>query len=271
MLIDSFGRNINYLRISVTDLCNFRCTYCMPPEGVALKPHTAILRYEQIAAVAAAAAGLGVNKIKLTGGEPLVKKNIEYLVELIARLSGITDLGMTTNGSLLTPDKARALKSAGLMRVNISLDTLDAAKFRTITCGGSLQDVLAGIDAALDAGLKPVKINMVVFNNTTAVEVESMRSFCASKGVTLQTIRCFDLTTSKIDVRRDVSTDRPHLCAQCDRLRLTADGFLKSCLHSDNEVKVDFDNIEASIQGAVRLKPRAGEVCRERVMSQIGG
>lgn len=271
MLIDSFGRTINYLRVSVTDRCNYRCTYCMPPEGVALKPHGAILRYEQIAAVVGAGALLGITKVKLTGGEPLVKKNLENLVGLIAQLSGITDLGMTTNGSLLTPDKARVLKSAGLMRVNISLDTIDPAKFREITRGGRLQDVVSGIDAALAAGLTPVKLNKIVFSDTSAEEVETMRLFCAGKGVALQTIRCFDLTTPKTDSRGGISTDRPHLCSQCDRLRLTADGFLKSCLHSDNEVKVDFDDIQASILMAVREKPRVGDVCRERIMSQIGG
>ena len=271
MLIDSFGRTIKYLRISVTDLCNYRCTYCMPPEGVLLKPHKAILRYEQIAAIAEAGAWLGISKIKLTGGEPLVKRNIKHLVEMIARIPEITDLGMTTNGSLLTREKARELKSAGLMRVNISLDTLDPVKFKLLTRGGDLNDVLTGIDAALEAGLKPVKVNMVVFNDTVPEEIEFLRLFCATRGVELQTIRCFVLTIPKTDNQHGVLTDRPHLCAKCDRLRLTADGFLKSCLHSDKEVKVDFDNIEASIQAAVRAKPPAGETCMERGMSQIGG
>jgi cyclic pyranopterin phosphate synthase len=243
----------------------------MPAEGVALKPRDEIVRFEAIAKIVAVGAKLGIRKVKLTGGEPLVRRNIERLVAMVARIPGIIDFGMSTNGSLLTKEKAGELKAAGLMRVNISLDTLDGARFKELTRGGNIQKVLAGIDAALAAGLTPVKVNMVVFSETSAEAIESMRSFCAGKGVVLQTIRCFDLTARKTDGRGPIPTDRPHLCAQCDRLRLTADGFLKSCLHSDGEIKVDFTDIEKSIREAVRNKPRAGELCRQRVMSQIGG
>jgi len=269
MLIDQYNRSITYLRISVTDRCNYRCTYCMPPGGVTLKPHEQMLRYEDIIAIVREAAALGVAKIKLTGGEPLVKRNIEELVRGIAAVPGISDLGMTTNASLLTPEKARALKQAGLMRVNISLDTLDAAHFCRITRGGRIEDVLRGIDAALEAGLTPVKINMVVFADTTVEEVDAMGRFCAAKGARLQTISHFSLHERA--GKNYMEAGRPPRCEECNRLRLTADGYFKSCLFSDDEIKVDMQNIRQSIIHAVANKPPSGSTCTTRAMSQIGG
>lgn len=158
-MIDHLGRAIDYLRISVTDRCNLRCIYCMPAEGVPWRPHNEMLRIEEIARIARVAAGEGITKVRLTGGEPLVKRGIVALITDLAA-TGITDISLTTNGILL-PRMARELKDAGLTRVNISLDTLDAEQFRTITRLGNIEDVLAGIDCALEYDFNPVKVNAV--------------------------------------------------------------------------------------------------------------
>ena len=168
--LDGFNRPISYLRISVTDRCNLRCTYCMPPEGVPWRPHEEILRYEEIETVVRAAAQLGISKVRLTGGEPLVRPGIVDLVRLLAGVPGVDDLAMTSNGTLLA-GYARDLAAAGLQRVNVSLDTLRPERFRSITMCGELSDALAGIDAARDAALTPVKINMVVIRGTNDGEV----------------------------------------------------------------------------------------------------
>ena len=161
MIQDSFGRVIDYLRISVTDRCNLRCVYCMPPQGIALKTHDEILRYEEIERLVRAAAALGVRKVRLTGGEPLVRPNIEHLVEMIAAVPGIEDVSMTTNAVLLDR-RAETLARAGLHRVNVSLDTLRADRFERITRFGCIADVWRGLQAAERAGLAPIKLNVVV-------------------------------------------------------------------------------------------------------------
>jgi len=161
-LSDSFHRPINYLRISVTDRCNLRCVYCMPAEGISLMSHNDILTYEEIHTVARAAAGLGINKIRLTGGEPLVRLGLSELIQMLAQIDGIDDISLTTNGTLLGRYAAE-LKSAGLRRVNVSLDTLKAERFKLITrIGNNLGEVLAGIEVARAVGLEPVKLNVVV-------------------------------------------------------------------------------------------------------------
>jgi cyclic pyranopterin phosphate synthase len=159
--LDPFGRNINYLRISVTDRCNLRCIYCMPPEGVPQISHNEILSYEEIWTVVRAAAELGINKIRLTGGEPLVRAELPNLVRMLSQIKGIEELLLTTNGTFLKK-YALELKQAGLSRVNVSLDTLKLDKFRYITRLGELKTVLEGIKAAKEAGFEPVKINTVI-------------------------------------------------------------------------------------------------------------
>lgn len=158
-MIDHLGRTIDYLRISVTDRCNLRCIYCMPAEGVAWRSHNEMLRIEEIARIARVAAGEGITKVRLTGGEPLVKRGIVALITDL-RAAGIQDISLTTNGILL-PRMAQELKDAGLTRVNISLDTLDPEQFKAITRLGKIEDVLAGIDCALEYGFDPVKVNAV--------------------------------------------------------------------------------------------------------------
>jgi GTP 3',8-cyclase len=268
-LYDSSGRAITYLRISVTDRCNYRCAYCMPAEGVTLKPHAFILRYEQIIEISRVAAGMGIRKIRLTGGEPLIKRNLEFLVAGLAAIPELDEVCMTTNGSLLTAEKAVALKKAGLHRVNISLDTLDPEQFTQITRGGCIDDVFRGIDAAVCAGLTPVKVNMVVSADTTEEQIVGMRSFCATHSAILQTINRFSLHRHAGKVEH--GADRPLPCEQCNRLRLTADGYLKPCLFSDDEIKVDLTDIAGSFQRAVDTKLPYGQSCTTRHMSQIGG
>lgn len=165
-MIDSFNRVIDYLRISVTDRCNFRCTYCMPDEGVPPLPHAEILSYEEILRIIRIVGHLGVRKIRLTGGEPLVRKGITGFISRLTALNMISDLSMTTNGSLLS-DMAQELKKAGLQRVNISLDTANPEKFAFITRRGRLEETLSGIRGALAAGLAPVKLNVVLSEHFT--------------------------------------------------------------------------------------------------------
>jgi cyclic pyranopterin phosphate synthase len=178
---DAFGRTIDYLRVSVTDRCNLRCIYCMPPEGVQPIAHEQVLRFEEIARVVEAAVGLGVRRVRLTGGEPLVRRGIGDLVRLLRALPGLEEISLTTNGTLLA-GMAVALKEAGLDRVNISLDTLDAKRYATITRGGSLQTVLLGIDAARQAGLNPVKVNMVVLRGINDDETLAMARQSEERG-----------------------------------------------------------------------------------------
>jgi cyclic pyranopterin phosphate synthase len=169
-LIDSFGRTIDYLRVSVTDRCNFRCVYCMPEEGAPIAPKEQILRFEEIERLLRIAAGLGMRKVRLTGGEPLVRKDIVQLVERVGSIPGIEDISLTTNG-LLLPRLAADMARGGLNRVNISLDTLRPERFQAIARRGSLDDVLSGIDASLAAGLSPIKLNAVVMRGVNDDEV----------------------------------------------------------------------------------------------------
>lgn len=167
---DTHQREINYLRVSVTDRCNLRCRYCLPPEGVSLLPHSEILRLEEIERVVRAATLVGVRKVRLTGGEPLVRQGLARLVSMLAEIPEIDDLALTTNGTLLA-SRVRELKGAGLKRVNVSLDTLRPERFSWITRGGELGDVFRGIEAALEFALHPVKLNAVVIEGFNADEV----------------------------------------------------------------------------------------------------
>jgi cyclic pyranopterin phosphate synthase len=179
--LDAYHRPISYLRVSVTDRCNLRCVYCMPPEGIPLRAHDEILSYEEIETIVRAAAEMGIHKVRLTGGEPLVRLGIVELVQMLARIPGIDDLSMTTNGTLL-PRYADDLKKAGLRRVNVSLDTLRPARFRQITRQGSLEDALSGIQSAHQAGLEPVKINAVIIRHLNDDEVTDLARKTVTEG-----------------------------------------------------------------------------------------
>jgi cyclic pyranopterin phosphate synthase len=271
MLQDRSGREINYLRVSVTDRCNLRCEYCMPPGGVEHKSHGEMLCYEEIAEVVRGAVRLGICKVRLTGGEPLVRKGAAGLVRILRGLEGLEEISMTTNGILLTPCVAAELKEAGLDRLNISLDTLDPARYREITRGGDVGDVLRGISAAQEAGFAGTKVNMVVSPPGSREDIDMMRSFCSREGLVLQTINRFSLSKRTCDTESPHDMDRPLPCEKCNRLRLTSDGYLKPCLFSDVEIKVDFQDIEGSIRKAVEAKPVEGTSCSERSMREIGG
>ena len=274
-LSDSFQRPIDYLRISVTDRCNLRCTYCMPAEGIRLISHADILSYEEIYAVAEAAAGLGINKIRITGGEPLVRAGLPELVQMLAQIGAIDDISLTTNGILLARYAAE-LKSASLRRVNVSLDTLKPDKFKHITRGGNLDDVRKGIEVAESVGLNPIKFNVVVTsginddelldfasktitdgwhvrfiehmpfvrgdNASSLVSVSEMRQRLAVLGELEPCsfkgngpAKYFRLPQAKGTIGF-ITPVSEHFCFHCNRLRLTADGKLRPCLLSEAEI-----------------------------------
>ncbi len=274
-LYDSFQRPINYLRISVTDRCNLRCIYCMPAKGVRLMSHRDILTYEEIYTIVRAAAELGINKVRLTGGEPLVRSGLTELVKMLAQIEAIDDISLTTNGTSLSRYAAE-LKQAGLKRVNISLDTLKSGKFKLITRGTlNLDDVLEGIEAARSVGLNPVKLNMVVMSGINDDELLDFAAKTINEEWHVRFIEFMPINSSASyfvsvsDMRRRlellgqlepclpsvgngpakyfrfphargtigfITPVSEHFCFHCNRLRLTADGRLRLCLLADNEV-----------------------------------
>lgn len=266
-MLDRFNRQINYLRISVTDRCNLRCTYCMPAEGVPLKKHEDILSFNEIAEIVKVGTQLGLKKIRLTGGEPLVRKELPKLVKMIAEIDGIEDIGLTTNGVFLS-QLAVQLKEAGLNRVNISLDTLNSEKFRKITRTGNINDVLKGIDAAIEAELLPVKINFVRIPGENEEDEKEVRKFCEEKNLKLRFIRQMNLKTGEFSV---VEGGIGGNCEICNRLRLTADGFIVPCLHSGLRYNVRKLGIEEAFRRAVNLKPEKGIGTESHEFSNIGG
>jgi GTP 3',8-cyclase len=272
--LDSFGRSINYLRISVTDRCNLRCIYCMPPEGVPQMPHSEILTYEEIHTVVQAAAELGINKIRITGGEPLVRADLPKLIKMLSQIDGIGELALTTNGTVLKK-YAPELKQAGLSRVNVSLDTLKPDKFRYITRLGQLKPALEGIEAAKKASLDPVKINTVVMRGINDDEVLDFAGMTYEEGWHVRFIELMpfkgvaDFVPSnelrqrisllnKLEPCASVTGNGPAMyyrlagakgtigfispltdhsfCSRCNRMRLTPDGKLRPCLLEENEI-----------------------------------
>ncbi len=326
-LLDTFNRHINYLRISVTDRCNLRCIYCMPKEGISPMGHDAILRYEEILRVARSAAEKGITKIRITGGEPLVRKGIIDFVGDLKGISGIAELSLTTNGVLLEAC-AEALYRAGMRRINISLDTLDPEKYRTITRGGDINAVFAGIRKAREAGFAPIKINVVAMRNVNDDEAVEFARLTLDRPVHIRFIEFMPVAgqtmweeaqfISSEELQNRISALGPlipleadekagpakmfqlegaqgklgfitalssHFCKTCNRLRLTADGKLRACLFSDDEIDLKpllrsgccDDELSAVIEQAILSKPQRHEI-REatykkcsRTMSAIGG
>lgn len=304
---DQFDREITYLRVSVTDLCNLRCRYCMP-DGVCQKRHEDILSFEEITEIVAAAAELGVRKVRVTGGEPLVRKGCVDLVRMIAAIPGVEEVDMTTNGVLLARDAA-ALKAAGLRRVNISLDSLDPEKYAYITGGGSLQDAIAGIKAAFDVGLTPVKINTVLIGGFNDDEIPAFVELTRSYPVELRFIelmpmggqfgkdayvpgsrvleavpalspipqdggvaQLYQLTDGKGRVGL-ISPLSRHFCGTCNRLRLTSEGHLKPCLHSNQEILVrgkHGQELLDTLKDAILNKPQMHGALDAEHLSQAG-
>ncbi len=328
MLIDPFGRSITYLRISVTDRCNLRCAYCLPAEGVKWLPNNEILSAEEIIRVAQAAARLGITKIRLTGGEPLVRPEILKIVGEIANIPGINDLSITTNAMLLE-NMALSLMRAGLRRVNISLDTLAPEKFRQVTRFGSFEKVWRGILAAEAVGLTPIKINTVVVGGFNDEDVYSISELTLSHPWHVRFIELMPVANEKdwgnglpsvenryVSVQRmhqmlkDLALEAvesdgfagpertfrakgaigtigfisplgDHFCNKCNRLRLTADGRLRSCLLVDHEISIrealkSGTDLSSFIEQAVLEKPKGHELSKHncpdaRCMAQIGG
>ncbi|MFO7616455.1 MAG: radical SAM protein [Bacteroidales bacterium] len=266
-MYDSFNRKINYLRISVTDRCNLRCRYCMPPEGVPLLRHEDILRFDEILEVAQVAVSRGIDKIRITGGEPLVRKGVVDLVSMISRLDGVKDLSMTTNG-LLLEQFAGQLSAAGLMRVNISMDTTDPGRYREITRGGDIQCLFRGIRAAIDAGLTPVKINCVIRESPEEPDARLVKQFAGDNGLEVRYILEMDLETGHF---RPVIGGEGGNCRSCNRLRLTSNGFLKPCLFSNAGFSVRELGAAAALDKALRSKPESGGVNTRDEFYNLGG
>lgn len=266
-MIDRFNRRIHYLRISVTDRCNLRCRYCMPEEGACLLKHSDILTYEEIRQVVAVAVPLGVDKIRLTGGEPLVRKDIVDLVSMIASVPGVTDLGMTTNGILLD-QFAAPLAEAGLHRINISLDTVDPQKFAKLTRGGDISKVFRGIEASIHAGLRPIKINCVVQSSAMEAEAVRVREYCVQHGLQVRFISQMDLKTGHFGI---VDGGTGGDCSSCNRLRLTSNGMMKPCLFSDLEYDIRSLGIQQAMELALGAKPEKGSRSTSGCFYHVGG
>lgn len=326
-LIDTYNRHINYLRISVTDRCNLRCVYCMPKEGVSQIGHDAILNYEEILRIARIVAARGVSKIRITGGEPLVRRGVIDLIAGLHGLPGITDLSITTNGILLQ-SCAAALRHAGIQRINISLDSLDPEKYKKITRGGDLSAVLAGIRKAREVGFSPIKINVVVMRGVNDDEITAFAKLTIDRPVHIRFIEFMPvgsangwkderfipntevqeritaigtLTEEASGTRSGpahmyrltgaqgklgfISALSSHFCSTCNRLRLTADGRLRTCLFSDDETDLktplrngcDDAELDRIITGTIKSKPQQHKMHEPsfkkcfRGMSAIGG
>ena len=294
-MIDKHGRNISYLRISLTDKCNLRCRYCMPEEGVCKRDHHEMMTEEEVITAVKAAASLGITKIRLTGGEPLVKRNIVSICRKVAAVEGIKEVCLTTNGILL-PQLANDLQEAGVDRLNLSLDTLDPQKYAHITRIGQLEEFNAGLEAALKAGFRKIKINAVLIGGFNDDEIESLAGLTMKYPVDMRFIelmpiqdhdefgeaayvpysKVLEKLPQAVPVEKDggvaklyrlpgaqgniglISPINAHFCGECNRIRLTADGKLKPCLHGAEEYSIkglDFDGIKAVFEEAIWNKP----------------
>lgn len=320
-MIDKFLRKIRYLRISVTNMCNLRCQYCMPPEGIQLMEREEILKFEEIVTIVKHAVKLGIANLRLTGGDPLVRKNIERLVFMLASVEGVKDLAMTTNGILLKK-YASTLKKNGLSRLNISLDTLREDRFSQITRGGCLTDVLEGIEETLRVGFQNTKINVVIMRGINDDELKDFVLFTSKYNVEVRFIELMStgmkkmaeentfITAEEIFQRIQdevklipVNSNAGHgpartykikdakgvigfispvskpFCGSCNRLRLTSDGVLRSCLLSGGEVDIKSvlrtnkgsQAIEGAFREAADLKPASHSGKGKFTMQHIGG
>ncbi|MCR1934151.1 GTP 3',8-cyclase MoaA [Clostridium tepidum] len=319
-MLDKYGRKINYLRVSVTDRCNLRCIYCMPPEGILKKDHNDIMRYEEIFNVIKTASLLGIDKVRFTGGEPLILKNIDKLIYNTSKISSIRDIAMTTNAVLLE-DRVEDLKKAGLKRLNISLDSLKKDRFRSITRGGDINKVFKSIEKSLSIGMRPIKINTVIMKGINDDEIEEFMNLTKEYPISVRFIELMPIGEGRklykdsymsseeiISKNRDfipVETDKSStallykfkgskenigfispmsckFCSGCNRVRLTSEGTLKPCLHSEKEVNLrDYIENEQAILSkmneVIYNKPLEHHMIEEKesnskkMMYQIGG
>jgi len=254
------------LRISVTDRCNLRCTYCIPEEGIVLLDHSAILSFEEIADFTRMAVANGISKVRLTGGEPLVRKGIVELVKMLSKIDGLEDLSMTTNGILL-PDFASDLKKAGLNRINISMDTVNPDNYCQITRNGELEKVMEGIEAARQAGLEPIKINCVLLGQPDE-ETAKLKQFCEDRGLRLRFIHQMNLKTGEFST---VEGGEGGNCSKCNRVRLLANGDIKPCLFSDLAYNIRKLGHQEALDLALGNKPRSGTYNKSGEFYNIGG
>jgi len=268
-MLDKYNRSITYLRISITDNCNLRCTYCVPDGFIFKNQEDRLLSFDDIIEIVKAGSEIGITKIRLTGGEPLLRKGVEELVSRIKGVAGIKELTMTSNGVLLKR-LAKPLKNAGLDRINISLDTLNPLKYEEITRGGNILNVLAAIDEVIAVGFKDTKINTVVMPEFNGNEIEKIRQFCQDKGLYLQRINHYSLSNIN-SIDKTYNAERPLACSVCNRIRVTADGKIKPCLFSDIEIPINFKNIKESLITAINIKPANGTKNTSRQNWQIGG
>ncbi len=265
-MFDRFNRQISYLRISVTDRCNLRCTYCMPEDGVRLIDHSEILSFEEIIDFTRLAVANGITKIRLTGGEPLVRRNIVDLVSMLSKIDGLEEISMTTNGILLSK-YATELKNAGLSRINISLDTVNPENYCQITRNGELSQVLEGIDAAQKAGLEPIKINCVLIGQPND-DTQKLKQFCKDRGLHLRFIHQMNLKTGEFST---VEGGEGGNCGKCNRLRLLANGDIKPCLFSDLSFNIRKLGYKEALNLALGNKPRTGTCNQSGDFYSIGG
>ena len=314
---DSFGREIKYLRLSITELCNLRCRYCMPEDGICKKNHGDMLTAEEMIMAVRAAASLGIKKIRITGGEPLVKRNVVSLCRSIASVEGIEEVCITTNATLLK-DMAIPLREAGVSHVNLSMDTLDEEKYRYITRRGELKDALEGLEAALCAGFDKVKLNAVLIGGFNDDEIPDIAELSRKYPIDVRFIELMPMhdggefgqaayipcakvleylpeaqkleqegvaamyrlpnALGRIGLISPVSA---HFCGTCDRLRLTADGKLKPCLHSPVEYPIKGmteEQMAEEMKRAILSKPACHDELSAtqrsgagRNMNRIGG
>ena len=263
---DRFKRHIHYLRLSVTDLCNLRCAYCMPAEGIQQLRHEDILRFEELVTLTQAAVDLGINKVRLTGGEPLVRNGIINLVRMLGQIKGIDDFAMTTNGILL-PEYAEPLREAGMQRLNISLDTLDPEHFRVITRVGQVAEVLAGIEAARQVGFKQIKLNCVIQESPEEPDARAVAAYGAERGLDVRFIRRMDTENGRF--WRVVGGDGGH-CEICNRLRVSSDGKVYPCLFSDQVYDVRKLGAKQALRMAILNKPQSGDKSKN-TFYRLGG
>lgn len=266
-MFDNFNRQISYLRVSITDRCNLRCTYCMPCEGVQLLNHNDILTFEEISSTVKAGVELGIEKVRLTGGEPLVRKGIVNLVAMLSQIEGIKELSLTTNGQLLEKF-APQLAKAGLHRVNVSLDTMDPDIYRRMSRGGEIGPVLKGIEAAREAGLLPIKINCVISGSAKDKDAVEVAAFCAEKDLHIRYIHQMNLKSGDFSI---VEGGEGGDCSICNRLRLTANGMIKPCLFNDLEYNVRELGPQEAFRLALIHKPARGTKNMLGKFYNIGG
>ena len=294
-MIDRLGRDITYLRISLTDKCNLRCRYCMPEEGVCKRSHHEMMTEDEVVHAVEVAASLGIHKIRLTGGEPLVKRNIVSICRRVAAVEGIREVCLTTNGVLL-PQLGKQLRQAGVNRLNLSLDTLNPEKYAYITRIGKLEQFRAGLEAALEAGFDKIKINAVLIGGFNDDEIEDLAGLTLRYPVDMRFIelmpiqdhdefgqeayvpysRVLEKLPEAVEMPWDggvaklyrlpgamgniglISPISAHFCGECNRLRLTADGKLKPCLHAPDEYSIkglDKAGIREVFEKAIWNKP----------------